>query len=391
MMVYTLAPISYLYFYLAPLFHAKAISLNSFPLYVQSAASWTLLSQDIFVTDWLYNLIIKIPFILSDIGISFVVYKMASKYYSKPVALLSFILVFVNPMLIWVSAVWGMFDSIPAFFVILSTYLLLQERSSLASVSLALAVGYKLYPFLLVIPMMAYIYGKTKSFRKITIPIVSFLGTFALIFVPILRYIPLIIKGAFESNSSVSSNPSTQPALAYGLTYWSIAPLTVISGAMIQDLSILLFLGMGIATTTISVLLLRKNQDIQVLLFSQIITIGTIFLSYPRVNEQWFAWLLPSLVLLGAGNWIKERYVILISLVAMIYSWINSLFAAFFIPIAFYDEDFIRALYGLTSVLIPYRLEIMAACGLIFSAMLLWIFVDLGKRVGLVSELRKKT
>jgi hypothetical protein len=375
---YTLTITAYMYHYLAGGFNSSPILLSSLPAAIRSAADWTGPSRTIVVPNWQFLVILKTPFILSDLGCSLLVYRIVSKLYNQQLALFSFALIFLNPMLIWVSAVWGMFDSLPAFFVLLSTFLILNEKYSLAAVSLAVAIGFKVYPIFFVIPVALYIYKKTHSLRILAAPAASFSLSMLAIFSPFLRHLPAVMQ-AYLGTTATGSTSNT--VVAYGLTYWSIAPLAHISADMAGNLSFLLFIALGILTTLLSAILMIRNTDFQTFLYSQVLTTSTIFFSYLTVNEQWFVWLLPPIVLLAASKWIRMRSVLILSVLALIYSWSNSLFAAFFLPTSLYDPNIVESIYFITSHLIPFRLVLMASIGLIFSAFLATIIFKIGNKI----------
>jgi hypothetical protein len=373
MLYYTFFPISYFYSFLSKLLDLHPVPLDSLPAFVQSAASWTIpCCFSVSITEPLFNLIIKTAFIISDILSAILIYKIVYEKYGRNAAGFSFVLWFLNPMLIWVSSIWGMFDSLAAFFTILSMYFLIKGKNSRSALSLAVASGYKLFPILLLVPIGIYMYRGTPSLRRLVSPALSFLFAFVLLFIPLLQHPSFFIQSYL---SSPANSPASDPSQTYGLTYWSLAPFTNISGIMANDLSILLLIELGIITASISIVILLKKCTFANLLFCQLLTTSTIFFSYLRVNEQWFVWLLPPLVMLSATGSIKKRYIILISSIAMFYSWVNSLFAAFFLPTMMYNANFIRELYSLWELLIPYRLDLMAFIGIVFSSILFVIIL----------------
>lgn len=86
----------------------------------------------------------KIPAILSDVGIAWLIYIIAKRQQKlknlfNPILLASFIL--FNPAFFYNSAYWGQIDSIPIFFILLSLYLLLYTKhSTLSLISFTLSL-----------------------------------------------------------------------------------------------------------------------------------------------------------------------------------------------------------------------------------------------------------
>lgn len=79
--------------------------------------------------------LMKIPAILADLGIAFLVYLFAKKIIPKnkknQMIAISFIL--FNPVFIYNSALWGQIDSIPILFVLLSIYFLIYTKRDIIS------------------------------------------------------------------------------------------------------------------------------------------------------------------------------------------------------------------------------------------------------------------
>ena len=66
---------------------------------------------------------IKLPAILADLGIGWLIYKLAPVK-KKSSRLIASSLYLLNPAVIYISTVWGQIESIPIFFTLLSLYIL---------------------------------------------------------------------------------------------------------------------------------------------------------------------------------------------------------------------------------------------------------------------------
>lgn len=364
MFYYILVPISYAYSAVSHLLGIYPTSFSSLPAALKSVASWTVPSGAPinYVTDWAYNLILKIPYIVSDFVGGLVLYAMVYPKYGEKVSIMTFTLWFLNPMLIWVSSVWGMWDTLAATFTLLATYLLLRNNLSLSALCLAVATGFKDYAVVLAIPMLVYAY-KAGNGRRVIVAAAVFVGATLLLFSPFLSQ-------AISHNSGMlnpSGNPAQNPSLTYGLTYWSVAPLTLISGAMVTMTSIVVLIVLGIVISVMTILKLRTTQNS--LFFWELASISVVFLSYPRINEQWFVWLLPFLILLSAKS-IDRLLVLYLSILALAYSLVSSMFVSFFIPMYHYvQEGLINAAQSVL-FLSYYRLYAMSILGIVFSILL---------------------
>ncbi|NIN70035.1 MAG: DUF2029 domain-containing protein, partial [Anaerolineae bacterium] len=97
------------------------------------------------VTSPLFNFILKLPLIGADVGIALLLYRWGSDSFGPKQGKTAFILWFLNPMVIWVNAVHGQFDVLPAFFIVASCLLLVRRRFVYAGVAFGLAILLKLY------------------------------------------------------------------------------------------------------------------------------------------------------------------------------------------------------------------------------------------------------
>jgi hypothetical protein len=366
---YTLVPVSYLYFYLSGVLSIHPQVLSSMPGILQSAASWTIPKGTTvpLSTDWFYNLVEKTPLIIADLVGGIVLYRIVLPLYGERIASYAFILWFLNPMLIWVSAVWGMFDTLPALFTLLATYFLLRGSFLFSALSLSIATGYKLYPIFLAVPLFVYGYRSTGSLKKMVAPIALCISMDTGLFFP---GVAQVFSTTIQYLAWAIGNPSKQPWQTFGLTYWSLAPLLPISGGVVSLLSTASLVILGLCFSTLAVLKMRKENSSSSssdLFFWELVSLSAIFFSYRAVAEQWFIWILPFLILLLAGKAIGKGFVVGLSVLAMLYSWTNSLFIAFFLPLSKYNTSVLEVLARASGSLTSYRLDLMASFGTLFT------------------------
>ena len=79
--------------------------------------------------------LMKVPAILADLGIAFLIFLFAKKIIPKDKKnqIIAISLILFNPAFIFNSALWGQIDSIPIFFVMLSAYYLLYTKRDIVS------------------------------------------------------------------------------------------------------------------------------------------------------------------------------------------------------------------------------------------------------------------
>ncbi|MCR5202863.1 MAG: glycosyltransferase family 39 protein [Lachnospiraceae bacterium] len=75
-----------------------------------------------------YNVILKLPAILADLGIAWVIFKEASiRFKERGAAIVAAIFLF-NPLIILDSTIWGQTDSVFVFFIVLMIYLIMRDK-----------------------------------------------------------------------------------------------------------------------------------------------------------------------------------------------------------------------------------------------------------------------
>jgi dolichyl-phosphate-mannose-protein mannosyltransferase len=103
----------------------------------------------LFFEKTLYPALLKLPGILADLGIGYLIYKITKK---KWIA----VLWLFNPVIWYNSALWGQYDSVINFLAILSFYLLLKRKLSYAVLAFALSLYIKA-SLLIFLPIFAIV------------------------------------------------------------------------------------------------------------------------------------------------------------------------------------------------------------------------------------------
>lgn len=128
----------------------------------------------------------KLPGILADLGLAFICFLFAKKLVQKDkkLQLLFPVLILFNPAFIFNSALWGQIDSIPIFFVVLATYLLLYTKKSfLSALSFLVALLFK-PTALIFLPVYAVVFVKKYGIGKALINFFLMNAFFILSFLP---------------------------------------------------------------------------------------------------------------------------------------------------------------------------------------------------------------
>jgi len=135
-------------------------------------------------------LIVKIPPILADIGLSIIIYKVATKKIGESKALLLMGVYFLSPAVILNSSAWGQIDGILALFVVLYLLALYNRKFWLSGIFLAVGVLMKVQmvlfaPLYLTAAWSYYKEQKGLEFvKQILYGVLAGIGTLALLGMP---------------------------------------------------------------------------------------------------------------------------------------------------------------------------------------------------------------
>ncbi|MEM1584152.1 MAG: glycosyltransferase 87 family protein [Nitrososphaerota archaeon] len=110
---------------------------------------------------------IKLPIIISDILVGFLIYGIVKKlgYGEKKSLILTSIWLF-NPIVFFVSSIWGMFDSIAVLFMVASLSSILDRKYMTAGVLTGIGIAVKILPALLIPPTLVYLIKLEKEDKK---------------------------------------------------------------------------------------------------------------------------------------------------------------------------------------------------------------------------------
>lgn len=119
------------------------------------------------ITGLAFNTAIKIPLIIADVLVSFVIYLVIMKLTSdQRKAIIGFAIWLLCPLTIWVSGVQAQFDSISVLGMMLSIFFLLDKKYALAGVFIAFGTCTKIFPCFILPLMIAYILANSPGINE---------------------------------------------------------------------------------------------------------------------------------------------------------------------------------------------------------------------------------
>lgn len=146
-----------------------------------------------FLENRLHPALVKLPSVLSEIGIGWLIYLIVLKLKNEKSARWASLIFLFNPITIYNSAVWGQTDGLISFFGLLAVYLLLTKKPILGMLSFFLSLYFKA-SLAIFAPIIFILLLKEKySFKKIIFAIVvpvlvadvlslPFAGSFSVVF-----------------------------------------------------------------------------------------------------------------------------------------------------------------------------------------------------------------
>ncbi|MEM2973635.1 MAG: glycosyltransferase family 87 protein, partial [Candidatus Caldarchaeum sp.] len=196
------------------------------------------LASSVFTSLNLQVLILKTPIIAADLAVALLTSKIAGELGMVRHAGKAALLWMFNPLVITISSVWGMFDSVAVALSLYGLLLMLRGRTIVAGFVLGLGGAVKIFPLMLVVPSIVYMRFIQNTSMRNTLTFFGAAATgFTLPAVPFLNNpLPLIDKllyhfgniGSFSywTVLSVVSPPPAIPIISYGffaaLLYYSM-------------------------------------------------------------------------------------------------------------------------------------------------------------------------
>lgn len=294
----------YLFNYPPAIYFLHFIFVSLFnPLFDQEFLNNFIFSFTNVLGDWRLNLhliFLKLPYMIFDISISFLLLKFFSSGREKRFV---FGLWIFNPVSLYATYMMGQFDIIPTFFVVLSLGLLTQKETIrlqtlvLSAVLLGFGASFKIYPLLLAIPLASL----TRSWA----------GRLGVISAAVLPYVltaaPYINSHGYRANALVANQ-----------TLKSFYAQLQVSGGE----SIILFL--GVLVFVYAYFLHAKSM---LPLWRMYFITLLVFFIFTHYHPQWFLWLTPFLILELTATKFKHWLL----MVVLILGFFGSLF--FFDPL----------------------------------------------------------
>lgn len=262
----------------------------------------------------LLDAFLKLPFIIADVILSFLIYKIVRSKRSEKEAIFASSLFLFNPAVFYNSAVWGQMDSLNNLFFYLAIYLFLFKKNFLSILSSILSLFFKLtlFPLIVIFFLLLFISKKVEK-KSIFFFLFSSILTIFILFLPVSTNPQEWFKLFFANN--ISQELQNVTVNAFNFWFMLFKPFV---GQREFPLSQAVYLGfpLGVWASTIFIIvfapivrntLIAKNRILKpenlFLLFSVVSLL--IFLFFPRMHERY---LYPIFPLLATYIGLKGKY-----------------------------------------------------------------------------------
>jgi Gpi18-like mannosyltransferase len=233
--------------------------------------------------------IVKLAPNIFDIATAFLIYVFVRQRLSFKIALFATALYALNPAVIFNTAVWGQFDAIYTFLLVLSLMLALASKPELSALTFTLGILTKPQSIAL-LPLIAFLIFRKKGWRRLLTSILAGAATVFVVILPFewsnpVTFLSNIYFGAYSGYEYTSIN---------AFNAWALGGLWVPDGALFIVGWILFG---AFAAFTLFVLHRRFNASGEMLvLFSAFMLLFGFFMLPTRIHERY---LFPAISMLA--------------------------------------------------------------------------------------------
>ncbi|KKR80036.1 MAG: hypothetical protein UU73_C0001G0203 [Candidatus Daviesbacteria bacterium GW2011_GWA1_41_61] len=220
---------------------------------------------------YLHLLLLKIPYLLFDLPLAFLL----AKFFDSPKEkFLAFTLWIFNPVNLYATYMMGQFDVIPVFFSTLALYLVLRQKGRglknllLSALLLGAGASFKIYPLFFLIPLASLATSWKERVGVVTLGLLPYLVTI----------LPFIHSFGFRSTALVANQ-----------TLKSLYPQIAVSGGEAIFLFLILLTFLYLVMLTIP----ARVENLWQRFFIALIP----FFIFTHFHPQWFLWLAPFIIL----------------------------------------------------------------------------------------------
>ncbi|MBI0584502.1 MAG: hypothetical protein ISF22_09795 [Methanomassiliicoccus sp.] len=295
-----------------------------------------------------FNLAFKLPLIIADYLTGVVLYHLVVMIRDREVARRVFILWFLNPLVIFVSSIYGNFDVLAVFFTVLALYSMYRKMYLCAGLSVGLGVAFKLFPAYLGLFYFAFLLGLAIAEWRNSTRVV-----------PNLRNLGSYVVGGALGVSSIIITIYTDPSIMVfltgrmgtndmgGINIWGLMRNVnaFLSGGGLPDntLSAVTVVSNYLLITILFLILIyvftmlrggSKDSNSKQLLFGSMTVFVILLLFQPITHAHYLLWALPFILLCSVYQERYELKAAMLSVAGVVFWLALQSYMAFFYPLA---------------------------------------------------------
>lgn len=278
------------------------------------------------LVDWVFEGLAKIPLVVFDTLLAALLYRIVAVRFRKPeAARVVAVLFYLNPVVLWISAVWGTIDVLPTYFALLGSLLFLDRRGYASGVAFGVAIAFKYYPLII---LLALILGlRERRERRVAKETVA-----AAFVVLVAVSIPFLI---LDPGSYVGGILSPAGGVFVGnLSIWTLLSNVGVEDvpAWIASLDILLVVGVIAVLSWVAGGAPGAQRDPLFWIDLSLMALLVFYALFRIVNDQYVFWIIPFLTLKVVLGHERLAPLLGISLLVVLAGLVNVAHYSFFLP-----------------------------------------------------------
>ena len=326
------------WFFVLLVFHAPYIALRKIGL-----PDFRVYYQPILALEVLF---IKLPLILSDVMSAYLIYKICRKMeISESRSKLVLAVFMFNPLNIFFPAIWGMFDSLAVFFMLLGFYYVVEGKFYVAALIWGLGVKWYSLAFIPFLAVAWYLKenqrGKMRRIVGGLLVLAIGFGTFAALMVTphILHGNTAYLKQVLEFRLKTGGGGEDRASLTtfFGPVVWRIFEHIGLIHA-VPNFFLYLFTPLYIVLLAIFYIHIKKCSEAEkffsVLNSTFIGVLLAFYLTYPQLTPQCILWIVPLLLFAFVIREVNSFPLIATSLFIIPYMDLTYFIVGFSVPFA---------------------------------------------------------
>lgn len=285
------------------------------------------------LVDWLFLLLMKTPLIVADLLVAILLARIVGRRFGQPAkSALAFSAFFLNPFAIWISSVWGMFDILPTYCVLLGTLLFVDRQGFESGVAFGIGIGLKYFPAALVVALLLGL-RKIQDDRSIRNFVLGLVGVVALFSFPFLVTEPSqYVRAALSPTAGQSTGQLSLWVVAH---YLGVQDLPLWASALNIGAIVV-----GIVLVSWSLGSISKRDDPTLWIDLNALAILLFYLLFRLMNDQYGIWIIPFLTLDAVLRRGPRRELIVFSALLLAAGLVNVGHYSFFLPLITISPDF---------------------------------------------------